>query len=929
MQMGVSMMMAAKHKQVTRQAMWRHPWRTLLVGASVVGVFGLTSVAAVGPAAATGTTLYAGATMSATGSACSLVSPCSLSTALAQVTAGGIVALVTAGTTAHYDGGFSVSTAGTSAIAPVTIEPAPGVSGPILDGGGGSTVLSVPLGIYVDLSGVSIQNGHAGQGGGIYNRGQLVITSSTISGNSGGQGGGIYNNSGTVTVTGSTISGNTAPGGGQGGGIFNFGTVTVTGSTISGNTAPGGGLGGAIFEDGGTLTITGSTISGNTALGSLGGAIFDDNGTATVTSSTISANTASTGGGIYNDVGTFVLAGDLLATPGAPSVGGECAGSVFTDDGYNVSDDATCGLGAMTSVGNSAAAEDLGALTNNGGPTETIFPMAGNPAINNIPTTGTTLCPATDQRGLTTAIGSPCDAGAVQVAVKFPQTITLTSTTPTNATVGGSYTVSATGGASGDAVVFATTSTGVCTVGTSTANSATVTFTGAGACVVKADQAGNTVYGAAPEATQSVTVAQPAVVALGSQTITFSGAATGTYGGSATLSAAGGASGNPVTFTVDPTSGTGVCTTGGADGSLVSYTGAGTCVIDANQALGTNYAAAPQVARSITVDQAGQFITFTSASPADAKVGGSFTVSAAGGASGIPVIFSTASTDCSVAAGLVSFTAGGTCIIDANQAGDANYAAAPEVAQTIAVVASLAGGGQLAATPDGTGYWLVGPDGSLSAYGSAVNFGSVTNKQGKAPIVGIAPTPDGRGYWLVTSDGGVFTFGDAVFHGSIGGSHLNRPVVAMSSTPDGRGYWLVTSDGGVFSFGDAVFHGSMGGSHLNRPVVAVASTPDGRGYWLVTSDGGVFSFGDAVFHGSMGGSHLNRPVVGMASTPDGRGYWLVASDGGVFSFGDAAFHGSMGGSHARHSPIVGLFFTGAGTGYTLVSNKGKLTTFGG
>ena len=533
-----------------------------------------------------------------------------------------------------------------------------------------------------------------------------------------------------------------------------------------------------------------------------------------------------------------------------------------------------------------------------------------------------------DQAGNTGYSAAPEVTQSTTVA-QGSQAITFTSTIPTNATVGGSYTVSATGGASGNTVVFATTSAGVCTVGTSTANSATVTFTGAGACVVEADQAGNTNYSAAPEVTQSVTAAQAVVVALGSQTITFTGPGTGTYGGSATLSAAGGASGNPVTFTVGPTSGTGVCTTGGANGSSVSFTGAGTCVIDANQALGTNYAAAPQVAQSIAVDQAGQLVTFTSASPTDAKVGGAYTVSATGGASGIPVIFSAASTNCSIAAGLVSFTAGGTCIIDANQAGDTDYAAAPEVDQTIAVVASLAGGGPLAVTPDGTGYWLVGPNGTVTTYGSAVNFGSVTDKHRHAPIIGIAPTPDGRGYWLVTSDGGVFSFGDAAFHGSMGGFHLNRPVVAMASIPNGRGYWLVESGGAVFSFGDAGFHGSMGGSHLDRPVVAMASTPDGRGYWLVTAGGGVFGFGDAAFHGSMGGFHLNRPVVGLASTPDGRGYWLVASDGGVFCFGNAAFHGSMGGSHARHNPIVGLFFTGAGTGYTLVSSKGKLTTFGG
>ena len=47
----------------------------------------------------------------------------------------------------------------------------------------------------------------------------------------------------------------------------------------------------------------------------------------------------------------------------------------------------------------------------------------------------------------------------------------------------------------------------------------------------------------------------------------------------------------------------------GTDGATVTYTGPGTCVIDANQAAGNGYAAAPQVQQSITVDQAPAFVT--------------------------------------------------------------------------------------------------------------------------------------------------------------------------------------------------------------------------------------------------------------------------------------------------------------------------------
>ena len=92
------------------------------------------------------------------------------------------------------------------------------------------------------------------------------------------------------------------------------------------------------------------------------------------------------------------------------------------------------------------------------------------------------------------------------------------------------------------------------------------------------------------------------------QVIHFTAPAAGAVGGSAALSATGGASGNPVVFTVDASSGPGVCAVSGTDGATVNYTGAGSCVIDANQAAGNGYAAAAQVQQTITVNQAPAFV---------------------------------------------------------------------------------------------------------------------------------------------------------------------------------------------------------------------------------------------------------------------------------------------------------------------------------
>jgi hypothetical protein len=238
---------------------------------------------------------------------------------------------------------------------------------------------------------------------------------------------------------------------------------------------------------------------------------------------------------------------------------------------------------------------------------------------------------------------------------------------------------------------------------------------------------------------------------------------------------------------------------------------------------------------------------------------------------------------------------------------------------------TLAGGNRLAATPDGEGYWIVSPNGSVATYGTAVNYGSMAGKHLNKPIVGIAATPDGKGYWMVATDGGIFSFGDAHFYGSTGSIKLNQPIVGITSTLDGNGYWMVASDGGVFSFGDARFHGSTGSMKLNKPIVGMSSTPSGNGYWLVASDGGIFTFGDAGFHGSTGAIKLNKPINGMAPTRDGKGYWLVASDGGIFTFGDAGFHGS-GGSSGRTA--VGMIVSPTHSGYALIDSDGTRSNFG-
>ncbi len=184
------------------------------------------------------------------------------------------------------------------------------------------------------------------------------------------------------------------------------------------------------------------------------------------------------------------------------------------------------------------------------------------------------------------------------------------------------------------------------------------------------------------------------------------------------------------------------------------------------------------------------------------------------------------------------------------------------------------------------GLWTATNAGKVTAKAGAPSFGQL-NVAPNMPIVGMSGTPRGNGYWLVGRDGGIFAFGDAAFYGSTGAFRLNQPVVGMASTPTGRGYWLVASDGGIFAFGDAGFYGSTGSFSLVSPITGITRSTTGRGYRMVAADGGIFSFGDAPFFGSIGGTLLSQPVTAMAATPSGLGYWLVKADGSTNSFGDA------------------------------------------
>jgi PKD repeat protein len=179
---------------------------------------------------------------------------------------------------------------------------------------------------------LTLQKGRSNLGGAIYNTGGTVtITGSSITGCTATNGGAIYNtHNGFVTVQGSsTISDCGAT---NGGAIYNDGgPVTITSTTISGCTASDDG--GAIRIYNGIVTITGSSITGCTATN--GGAIGILHGIVTITGSTITGCSATEGGAIYSDRdGDIIIHFSRIYQNTATLGSGICAG-FFTVDAVN------------------------------------------------------------------------------------------------------------------------------------------------------------------------------------------------------------------------------------------------------------------------------------------------------------------------------------------------------------------------------------------------------------------------------------------------------------------------------------------------------------------------------------------------------------------------------------------------------------------
>jgi hypothetical protein len=317
---------------------------------------------------------------------------------------------------------------------------------------------------FIQTSGVSNDGGGAlfnSNTGLTVTNSSFVNNSATLASEHNNGGGAIYQDGSAETLTNDTFAGNSAritAGGGssesnggganyQDGSILTIGGTTFSGNSVSVTNPSKNSGGGAIFHDGSTFSLTNSTFAGNSAAplpsaeGVGGGAILSNSAAQlSFTNDTIDGNQTSAAGGNVlgtNAAGTITSKNTIIAAGGAAS-GSNCAGpGKLASAGHNIEDGAPsrCGLGAIGDrIGVSPL---LGALQNNGGPTQTEELLPGSPAIDAGDNTG---CPASDQRGIVRPHGSACDVGALEVSPPLATTGAASAIGGSSATLNASAT---------------------------------------------------------------------------------------------------------------------------------------------------------------------------------------------------------------------------------------------------------------------------------------------------------------------------------------------------------------------------------------------------------------------------------------------------------------------------------------------------------
>jgi hypothetical protein len=617
-------------------------------------------------------------------------------------------------------------------------------------------------GVRADISGVTISNGNAPNGegndcGGICvssSGSTLTLTDSTVTGNTAstfGGGIGLYRG-GSATLTNDTITANSVSGaGGGGGGIYvvsndttSVSNLTIRNTTISGNQVDAGNGGGIdVFNTSGagldgnvTIDIDHSTISGNeiTGAGGAGSGIAASDGNWAVTNSTISGN---------NAAGTPVDGGGAFI---ANAAGGTSLNSTWKFD---------------TIAGNSAG-------------------TAGQGGNFNV------------QSGSTLDLGESIVAGGVS------------ETSPDNCSVSGGSLQSS---------------------GYNLIDDTSCGTPGTGDIVGQSPQLGPLANNGGPTLTQLPADSSPAVGAVPAAVTSGTGVTVDQRGdargqgqnGSSTIGSVEVAQATPTplttttTTTPTPTSTYGYWLVG-SDGGIFTFGSA-----HFYGSTGSIELQRPVVGVSPTANKAGYWLVASDGGVfafGNASYHGSIPgAGLAPAGSGLPHSLN------APIVGMVPFSDGGGYFMVASDGGVFAFGDA-RFAGSCPGIGGCAGAA-VAVVPDasGNGYWLITQTGNVYAFGDAPYYGAPGN-QG-TPVMSAVRTPDGGGYYILLASGAVYAYGDAVAHGGpVGSLGALNEASAIFSDADGGGYWVAAADGAVWSYGDAPNEGSMAGNQLNGSIIA-------------------------------------------------------------------------------------------------------------
>jgi Pro-kumamolisin, activation domain len=556
-------------------------------------------------------------------------------------------------------------------------------------------------------------------------------------------------------------------------------------------------------------TASGATLSGTKTVNAIAGvATFSNLSVDKIGSYTLTATDGSLTSATSNAFAIKVGDAKTVTFTTQPSSSANVASGVtiplvahVVDTGGN----AVSGQNITLSIGNNAGSSTMSVTTNPVSTNSVGDATFAGVSLNKIGT-GYTLVAANS----TTPAASAATSNAFNIVAGAPASVSFT-TQPSSAVIGADinpaivvHVQDASGNAiASDGITLAiqnnpagSTLTGGGAVSTNASGNATFSAialdkTGAGFTLKASDSSGTPLTStsnafditAANQTVSFVSTAPAHAVVDGS---TYSVSATATSGLAAAL-------------TIGASS-TDVCTIAG---STVSFNSAGTCVIDANQAGNANYNAATQVQQSFAVGKGSQTILFTSTAPSAAGTGGTYAVTAMGGASVSPVTFkidASAASVCSIIGSTVSFIGIGTCLIDADQAGDANYSAASQAHQSFAVGIG----------PAATLVFTVQPSSLLAGKATTATvsiedgFGNVeTNDNTTQVIISVNACGDVP-LATITVNGGVAQFSNLVFY-----SVANSLQLHAISNPV-----LASADSGTFNVsanGDYLLHNGFEG----------------------------------------------------------------------------------------------------------------------